>query len=235
MRLTLVGHDTVLIEAAGRRILTDPWFGRWGNLAYRRVQPPAFEREALRGVDLVLLSHNHWDHVDTRFLRLLDPAVPVLAPAVSAWITRLKGGRNVVGLKPWEERRCGEVRIVATPAHHIARTIGFVIEADSRRLYFAGDTYYGRFMNRLGAAMRPDVALLPVTTYRIPMTMGETGAVRAVDALRPAVVVPIHLGLEPRSPLLRTSQSPERFRELVRAASLPVEVDILQPGHSREC
>lgn len=234
MRLTMIGHSTVLIEAAGCRILTDPFFGRFGNPAYARIQPPAMSPEELRAVDLVLVSHNHWDHVDRHFLRLLDRQVPVVAPAVSTWITRLKGAKNVVGLRPWEERQFGVVKVTAVPAHHIARTIGFLIEAESKRVYFAGDTYFGQFMERIGAQARPDVALMPVTSYRIPMTMGEKGALRAVRALHPATVVPIHLGLAPRSPLLRTAETPERFRDLVRAAGLPTEVAILRNGESRE-
>lgn len=57
MKVTMVGHSAVLIEAAGTRILTDPYFGSWGNPAYARREPPAFTRESLRDVDLVLLSH----------------------------------------------------------------------------------------------------------------------------------------------------------------------------------
>lgn len=190
--------------------------------------------EELREVDLVLISHNHWDHTDHRFLRLLDRAVPVVAPAGRAWITRLKGAKNVIGLRAWEKCRFGAVEVTAVPARHIALTIGFLIEAESKRAYFAGDTYFGQFMEKIGRETRPDVAFIPVTTYRIPMTMGEKTALRAVRALRPTTVVPIHLGIAPRLPLLRTRQTPERFRDLVRAAGLPVEVAILREGESRE-
>ena len=62
MRITMIGHSTVLIEAGGMKILTDPYFGTWGNPAYKRLAPPARKREELRDVDLVLVSHNHWDH-----------------------------------------------------------------------------------------------------------------------------------------------------------------------------
>ena len=186
--------------------------------------------EDLRGVDLTLISHNHWDHTDRRFLRMLDPSAPAIAPAGRAWVSRLKGAKHVIGLEPWEKRRFGPFEITAVPARHIAVTVGFLIEAESKRVYFAGDTYFGAFMEKIGAEMRPDVVLLPVTTYRIPMTMGEEGALRAVRALRPATAIPIHLGITPRSPLLRTGQTLERFGDLVRAADLPVEVVLLREG-----
>jgi len=100
MKITMIGHSTVLIDVAGKRILTDPYFGLHGNLAYARPRPPARSREELNNVDLILISHNHFDHIDCRFLRTLPHSVPVFAPAASAWMTRLKGGHNVTGLRP---------------------------------------------------------------------------------------------------------------------------------------
>ena len=71
MKITMIGHSTVLVEIAGQRILTDPYFGLHGNLAYARPRPPARSREELSNVDLVLVSHNHFDHIDRRFLRVI--------------------------------------------------------------------------------------------------------------------------------------------------------------------
>src|SRR5208282_6203799 len=232
MKITMIGHSTVLIEVAGSRILTDPYFGLHGNPAYARPRPPARTREELSNVDLVLVSHNHFDHIDRRFLHALPQSVPVLAPEASAWMTRLKGGRNVTGLKPWERRAFAAVSITAVPARHVTFTVGYIVEAESKHVYFAGDTYLAGFMERIGREFRPDVALIPVTTFRIPMTMGETQAVEAVRLLAPQVVIPIHLGIVPRSPLMRTSHSPESFRERARGAGLSAEIVILQEGES---
>jgi L-ascorbate metabolism protein UlaG (beta-lactamase superfamily) len=232
MRITMIGHSTVLMEAGGKRILTDPYFGTWGNPAYKRLAPPAASREDLRDVDLVLVSHNHWDHTDGPFFKLLASGTRVVAPRRSAWLTRLRGARQVVGMKAWEERRFGPVAICAVPAHHMAATVGFVIRHEDEAIYFAGDTYHGRFMAEVGRRFRLDAALMPVTTYRIPMTMGEKGAVRAARDLDPSVIVPIHLGLRPRSPLLRTGHSPERFARRAAAAGLSAEVVILKEGQS---
>jgi L-ascorbate metabolism protein UlaG (beta-lactamase superfamily) len=235
MRITMIGHSTVLIEAAGKRILTDPYFGSWGNPAYARNAPPFMTREELRGVDLILVSHNHWDHTDHRFFRSQAASVPVLAPRAVAWLTRLKGAKNVVGLGKWELKQFGDVRVTAVPAAHIAVTRGFVVEVEDKRIYFAGDTYYRAFMKEIGKKFALDVALLPVTTYRIPMTMGEKSAVRAVDALSPKTVIPIHLGITPRNPLLRSGESPEGFMKRLRDAGSKTEVRILREGESWEC
>jgi L-ascorbate metabolism protein UlaG (beta-lactamase superfamily) len=76
MKVTMIGHSTVLIEAAGTKILTDPYFGTWGNLAYKRIAPPSETREGLEAVDLVLVSHNHWDHTDSGYFRGLAARFP---------------------------------------------------------------------------------------------------------------------------------------------------------------
>ena len=232
MRITMIGHSTLLIEAAEKRILTDPYFGLHGNPAYARLRPPARSREELADVDLVLISHNHWDHTDRRFLRMLPSSVPVFAPTASAWMTRLKGGRNVIGLRPWQRKELDRIVITAVPARHVTFTIGYVIEAEGQRVYFAGDTYLADFMQRIERQLRPGVALIPVTTFRIPMTMGEKQALEAVRRLAPKVVIPIHLGITPRSFLLRTRDTAQGFRERVREAGLTPEIVILQEGES---
>jgi len=232
VRIHLIGHSTVLFEVDGLRVLSDPYFGAWGNPAYARIAPPALTREEVGSVDAVLLSHNHWDHVDRRFFRGLDPAVPVVAPRRSRWVTRLKGARRVVGLRPWETWGLGDLRVTAVPALHLATSVGFVLQSKEGTVYFAGDTYHRPFMNDVGRRFRLDVALMPVTTYRIPMTMGEKGAVKAARALGASTVIPIHLGLQPRSPLLRTRQSPAGFARRLSEAALPTRVVTLEPGDS---
>lgn len=232
MKVTMIGHSTVLIEADGNRILTDPYFSLWGNPAYKRVAPPAKKREELKDVDLVLVSHNHFDHTDPRFFRSLASKVPVVAPRASSWVTWLEGARNIVGLGKWEEREFGAIRVTAVPARHITVTRGFVIQAEGKSIYFAGDIYHRRFMKEIGERFTLDLALMPVTTFRIPMTMGETGAVKAVRDMSPKVVIPIHLGIQPRSPLLRTGQTPEGFRKRCQDAGLNVDVKILREGET---
>ncbi|MGD8997912.1 MAG: MBL fold metallo-hydrolase, partial [Anaerolineae bacterium] len=140
--------------------------------------------------------------------------------------------RTVIGMGAWEKRRFGSLTVTAVPALHLAVTTGYVLESDGRSVYFAGDTYYGPFIKELGQRFRLAVALMPVTTFRIPMTMGEKAALRAVQDLRPSVVVPIHLGVRPRSPLLRTSHTPESFSRRVSEAGLEVETVILREGDS---
>ncbi len=231
MRITMIGHSTVLIELAGRRVLTDPYFGTWGNPAYARPAPPAKARQALTDVDLVLISHHHWDHVDAKFLRMLADDVIVVVPRRATWITKLHGAKNVVGLGAWEARQMADLTITAVPAFHLALSVGFVVQGGGHAVYFAGDTYYrSAAMQTIGQRFELDVALMPVTTYRLPMTMNEAQAVQATRDLHPTVVIPIHEGLRPRSPLLRTSQTPAGFARRLAETDTETQVVILQEG-----
>ena len=232
MQITMIGHSTVLIESNGQKLVTDPYFGTWGQIAYKRLAPPARTREALRDVDAVLVSHNHWDHTDNGYLRQLSDRVPVLAPQRMAWALKLRGAKNVVGLSPWRSHNLEAITVTAVPALHITLAVGYVIQAGDKRIYFAGDTYYRPFMAEIGKRFHLDAALIPVTTFRLPMTMGEKSAVRAVQALNPAAVVPIHLAVTPRSPLLRTGDTPQGFERRLRQAGLETPVVLLREGES---
>lgn len=232
MHITLIGHCTVLIEAAGLKILTDPYFGLTGNVFFARCAPPARSRQDLRDVHLVLVSHDHWDHVDGEYLRLLPDDVPVIVPERTRRLFKWHGAKNLVGLSAWKSFQLGSATVTAVPALHITSTVGFVIQGEGKQVYFAGDTFYHSFMRRIGQQFRLDAALMPVTTFRVPMTMGEKGAVRAVQALQPAAVIPIHLDLVPRWPWLRTRHSPQGFLGRLREAGLQTPVVLLQPGES---
>jgi len=157
-----------------------------------------------------------------------DPGTQWVYRAFDTFIT--SGAKNVVGIQPWESHQFGTVEITGVPATHLTVTVGFVIQGEGRQVYFAGDTFYCPFMERIGQRFQLDVALMPVTTYRIPMTMGEKSAVRAVRDLEPDYVIPIHLGVVPRSPLLRTSHTPEGFMRRLHEAGLDVEVILLKKG-----
>jgi N-acyl-phosphatidylethanolamine-hydrolysing phospholipase D len=228
----MIGHCTVLLEMDGARIITDPWFGTWGNPAYERLSPPAKTRDQVADVDLALISHHHWDHVDKQYLQLLGVDQPVVVPRLAAHAAKILGTKTLVGINRGESKRFGNVVVTAVPASHAAIAIGFVIQSEGKQIYFSGDTYYHPFMEKVGREFDLDVALLLVTTYRLPMTMGEKGAVRAVEALSPRIVIPVHLGLRPRLPLLRTNHTPEGFRQRVRQASLSTRIVILLEGQS---
>jgi len=232
MNITLIGHSTLLIESGGSRILTDPWFGRWGNPVYRRLAPPILEGSALLDVNLVVVSHDHWDHQDPAYLRRLGPQTPVVVPSLLRPLFSVQRIATLVGLRPWETRAFGPVEVTAVPAIHSLGCAGYVIKDKSTAVYFSGDTYYGSFMEEIGRQYNLSAALIPVTTYRIPMTINMTGAVRATQVLHPKVVIPVHLGIIPRSPLLRTRDTVQGYCQKLAEAGVKTEVILLKEGES---
>lgn len=195
MRVTWLGHATVLLDVGGVRLLTDPVLrGRVAHL--RRHAPPA---AAPRDVDAVLVSHAHHDHLDLPTLRALRPPPPLtLVPPGT--------GRTVPGateLAVGASVAVGAVRVTAVPAVHEVRrlpwqpasdAVGYLIEHAGRRTYFAGDTEPYDAMAELAPL---DLALLPIWGWGPSLGPGHMDPREAVDALtllRPAIAVPIHWG-----------------------------------------
>jgi L-ascorbate metabolism protein UlaG (beta-lactamase superfamily) len=221
LRATIVGHASVLIQAGGLNVLTDPvWSERASPLPFagpRRVWAPAIAFESLPRIDAVLLSHNHYDHMDLATLRRLNSEhCPLMVtPLGNDAILRraIKGVRVVAG--DWWDRidigKGGEVTIV--PAYHwssrtprdrrMALWCGFMLSTGGGCAYFAGDTGYGdgrifhEVRRRIG---RPDLALIPIGAYapRWFMSAQHTDpseAVQILEDLEAARAVGIHWGV----------------------------------------
>lgn len=234
VRLTYVGHATVLVELDGVRLLTDPVL-RGAVLHLRRRHAPA---DAPGPIDAVLLSHAHRDHLDVLSLRRLPQAARLIGPEPVARALRRRAFRRAVEtVAPGESVPVGPVTVRATPAEHgrPGSAVGFLLEG-GRTVYFAGDTDLFAEMDGLGAPL--DVALLPVWGWgpRLgPGHLDPESAAEAVRLLRPRVVVPIHWGtLHPvgmsASPFL--DEPPRRFAALVAERSPGVEVRVVAPGEA---
>ena len=242
LSLAWIGHSTVLVEADGVRLLTDPLLRpRIGHL--RRV-PPLPEDEA--EVDAVLLSHVHHDHLDLRSLDRVRTA-RVVVPAGARRLLERRGFDEVVELGEGEETSIGSVTVAGTHADHDARrypfgapipSLGYLIRG-SARVYFAGDTEIFEGMSELAPEL--DVALLPIWGWGPRLGPGHLDPRRAAEALRllrPRVAIPIHWGTYRR---LGMSRDPSALREpaeqFVRFASElapDVDVRILAPGERLE-
>ena len=248
-RITYVGHATVLIELAGTRLLTDPVLGSRLLFHINRVADPPSD-DVAAGIDAVLISHLHHDHLDFRSLRRVGRAVRVIAPARSAATFRRRGFRNLTELAAGDSVGVGGVEVIATPLAHDGRryklgpaveALGFDLRAAERRVFFAGDTGLFRELGELAGGI--DVALLPIWGWgprlRRAHHLDPRTAAEAVAMLSPRIAVPIHWGT-----LLRAGLDHKRGqllhdppREFVSHASQlapGVEIRVLAPGESLE-
>lgn len=219
-RVTWIGHSTVLLELDGVRLLTDPVL-RPRVVHLRRVGPPAAD---IGSVDAILISHGHYDHLDSKSLARFDRATRVIAPK------RVRGFADVLEVAAGDEVAVGEVTVAATPAEHVRGSIGFLVNG-SARIYFAGDTDLFDGMRELAPV---DVALLPIAGWGPRLPPGHLDPARAAQALellRPRIAVPIHWGTYTRVGLKRDEEEPaRRFAELAAG----FEVRVLPVGGSLE-
>jgi L-ascorbate metabolism protein UlaG (beta-lactamase superfamily) len=244
-RVTFLGHATIAIEMDGVRVLTDP-------ILRSRVGPLVRLREPLEArhwadVDVVLISHSHWDHLDHGSLRLIGTEVPIIVPRGIGAGLRRRGFRRVTEVRPGEDLAAGSLRIEAVHAEHrgfgppVGGTdlaVGYLVHG-SQRHYFAGDTAYFGGMADLADGI--DLALLPVwgwgPTARPNEHLDPFGAARAVVAIRPRYAVPIHWGtLHPVGmrwvrPSTRIDP-PHQFAQLVRRLAPATVVRVVPVGSS---
>ncbi|CBW26921.1 conserved hypothetical protein [Halobacteriovorax marinus SJ] len=181
--ITFVNHATFLIQFRGFNILTDPiWSKRASPFSWigpNRVREPGVKIEDLPKIDLVIISHNHYDHLDVKTLKTLNDLSPfkVIVPLGDKSLIESIGIKDVHELDWWEEVRISEdIQITFTPTQHgSARGVfdrdkslwgSFYIKNKSRSIYFGGDAGYSKYFKetreRLGA---PEIALLGIGAY----------------------------------------------------------------------
>jgi L-ascorbate metabolism protein UlaG (beta-lactamase superfamily) len=246
-RVEYVGHATVALHLGGVRLLTDPLLRNRVAHLRRAVKVDA---TALRGVDAVLISHLHYDHLDLPSLQRLGRDMPVVAPhGAGALIRRKAGSRNVTEMRAGEQIEIGAVTVRATRAEHDtarlpfgarADPLGYVIEGGGRSVYFAGDTDLFDEMSELAPV---DVALLPIWGWGPTMGPGHLDPTRAAQAAallgaRVAIPIhwgtyyPIHLGIQGKPDFLGTP--PHLFEQAVAEHAPRTATRVLQPGEETE-
>ena len=212
LRVTFVNHATLLIQMDGLNVLTDPiWSDRTSPLSFagpKRHRAPGIRFDDLPPIDVVLVSHNHYDHLDVRTLQRLQmrDRPRIVTPLGNGALMRRHGIEGAVELDWWQ--RDGRVTLV--PARHFCsrglsdrdRNLwgGFAISGAGGNVYFAGDTGWGAHFAEIGARFAPlRAALLPIGAYlprwfMSPVHIDPQQAVDAHLALGARTSIPMHYG-----------------------------------------
>lgn len=199
--ITYVNHSTFLIQTNGLNIITDPVYSErvspFSFAGPKRMRPPGIRFEDLPDIDYVLLSHNHYDHLDINTLkRIQETSDPTfITPLGVDLYLHKKGITNTVSLDWWQAYSINDsVSVSAVEAQHFSsrgpfdrdKTLwaGYIIKAPTGTIYFAGDTGYNNFFKKIGQDYGPiKTALIPIGAY-IPRWFMSPVHVDPVQALQ---------------------------------------------------
>lgn len=255
MKVTYVGHATVLAEVAGVRFLTDPNFDSKLGRILPRVSAPGIALEALPTLDALLLTHAHADHLSFDSLDRLTRDVPLFAPPVVArWLKRM-GYQHAVELAPGGSVTVKGVTIHAASATHRGNRYGFdrwrgdanmyLLVTDDESCFFAGDTALVGDTHHLvertlwDRQRELDLALLPIgyaPWWKPGFRKGHLthdDALELFERLRARVFVPYHWGTF-RHVTSTAHDAIRRLRARLESHHLSEAVRILEPGESLE-
>ncbi len=255
--VTWIGHATVLLQMQGMNVLTDPI---WSNtpspvrgIGPSRFVPPGLNLEDLPRIDVVVISHNHYDHLDLPTLRALherNPDTRFLVPLGNAELLRKEGISTVHALDWGEHTGIGPLRIYCLPAQHWSKRgltdtrkalwASWAIVTHGSSVYFAGDTGYFDGFRQIGAALGPfDLAIMPIGAYA-PRQMMELShlnpeeAIQAANDIGARVAMGVHFGTFDLSdePL---EEPPQRFQEAAKSTALGLgNAWVLKIGETRQ-
>ena len=219
VKITFVNHATFLIQIEGINILTDPvWSDRASPFTWagpQRKRLPGINFEDLPPIDLVLLSHNHYDHLDLPTLKKLTQQhnLVIYHPLGVGLLLQEHQMNNLVEMDWWDKESSGPIEINCVPAQHFSSRglgdrdatlwSGFVIKSNIATIFFAGDTGYGDFFQQIKDRFKPiDISLLPIGAYKPnwfmkPIHMSPAEAVQAHLDLESGLSIPIHYGTFP--------------------------------------
>jgi len=253
--VTWLGHASFLIRLGGRTVLTDPFLGETAGpapgLGPKRYVPPGIPVERLPPIDAIIVSHNHYDHLDDFTVRALpgkDRIVAVVPLALGDFF-RDRGYANVVELDWHQATQAPGVQITALPAIHFSRRgpfdmrktlwASYALEANGRRIYFSGDTGIGPVFEEVGRRYPPfDLALIAIGAY-IPRVIMQSHHVTPEEAvqlgrtLNARTLVGMHWGtiVLSEEPIL---EPPQRFLTAGKEAGYAErDLWVLKIGESR--
>ena len=239
--VTWIGHASFLVQTHGVNLLIDPNWAKWLKVI-KRLKHPGIPLHQLPGIDLVLVTHAHFDHLDRRTLRKIADNQPIVVPFEVGNLVHDLGFHSVHELDYWQTYEHGPLKITLTPARHWgARMLhdshrgfgGYVIEAGGRTIFHCGDTAYFEGFREIGERFAIDIALLPIGAYDPPsgreVHMNPEESVKAFFELGAKTMVPMHYGSF-RLSYEPMDEPPNRLLACARAHGIEEMVRVMTEG-----
>ena len=252
LRVTWFGHSSMLLEMDGQRLLADPiWSDRASPFEWvgpRRWYPPTIALDRLPAIDAVLISHDHYDHLDWATIVAMRAwkNVFIVPLGIGAHLQRWGiAPERIVELDWWQSTRVGALAVTLVPARHASgrlnaqsdRTLwgGFVLVGDQHRVYYSGDTGLFDGMAEIGRRFGPfDVAMIEAGQYDADWPdwhLGPEQSVLSAQRVRAKALIPVHWGLF-RLAHHGWTEPVERVLAAARCTDVPVITP--RPGQSIE-
>jgi len=207
--VTWLGHAGFLIQIGGQNILVDPNWALWHG-PVKRVRLPSVTAAGLPYIDLVLITHAHFDHLHLPSLRAIAAGQPVIVPEGVGGILKRCAFSRIIELGCWETLHFRNLEITLTPARHWgARMIhdtfrkfgGFLIRDDRRTVFHCGDSSLFDGFTEIGKRADIDIALMPIGAYDAPsgrpVHLNPEEALDAFEMLDARCMIPMHYGTFP--------------------------------------
>jgi len=241
--VTWIGHASFLLRTFQSNLLVDPNWAKWLKVI-KRIRHPGLDLRDLPSIEMVLVTHAHFDHLDRKTLRAVAGDQPIVVPFEVGNLVHDLGFQSVHELHYWEAFEYGTTRITLTPCHHWGARVlhdshrgfgGYIIEVGGRTIYHCGDTAYFDGFREIGERFRIDLALLPIGAYDPPsgreVHMNPEEAVAAFLDLGAARMIPMHYGS------FRLSYEPpdeplKRLRIAARERGVEDRVTVMTEGES---
>jgi L-ascorbate metabolism protein UlaG (beta-lactamase superfamily) len=250
--LTFIGHASFFLQMGGQNILLDPNFARW-LFVLKRLRQPGVHLRDLPAIDMVLVTHAHFDHLHRPSLRAIvqhtrrrqGKAPIIVVPRQVFDLVSDLGFEDVVEMDWWTNYRHRELSVVHVPSRHWGARIikdahrgygGYVLRDSKHSVYHAGDTAYFAGFREIGQRLAPELALLPIGAYNPPsfrnVHASPGDATRGFLDLKSRWMVPMHYGT------FRLSHEPmeeplQLLEQEAKAAGIEDRVVVLEEGVTR--
>ncbi len=239
--ITWIGHASFLIQTAEHSVLIDPNWAKWLKVI-KRIKHPGLEIHDLPAIDLVLVTHAHFDHLDRRTLRAVARDQPIVVPENVGNLVHDLGFNTVQEMRNWQSFQHGSLKITMTPARHWGARVlhdnhrgfgGFLIEYAGRSILHSGDSSYFEGFKEIGERENVEIALLPIGAYDAPtkrdVHMNPEQALQAFIELKARTMIPMHFGTFRLSyePML---EPPRRLLERALELQILDKVRLLNEG-----